>query len=74
MHFTITTARINDRHTEPKVCNIPHGMPMPPKHEEITIKINFIGSGDTRSITNEMILFQVMERLEKIEKIGMKTV
>ncbi len=68
MEFLIDDAIINDRHTEPRIWDIPQGTPMPAKHEEITITINLIGSGDTRKFTNEMVLTEIMKRLDVINE------
>jgi len=57
---------IIDRHTEPKLWDVPQGTPMPPKHEEVTITINLIGSGDTRQFTDEMLLAEIAKRLRII--------
>ncbi len=67
MKFYTTIVFIEDRHTEPKVEDIPMGHPMPAKHEEITLTVRLISSGNTKPFKNRDIVDIVMERLEMIE-------
>ena len=67
MKFSTTLVEQTNRHTEPKMEDVPMGCPMPAKHEEITITIQMIGSGDTRKFSTVEILTIVMDRLKEIE-------
>lgn len=67
MKFFTTIVEQADRHTEPNVNDVPTGMPMPPKYEEITLTVRMTGSGDTRKFTTQEIVTIVMDRLREIE-------
>ena len=40
---------------------------MPAKHEEITMTVKIVGSGDTREFTTQGVLMAVMSKLSIIE-------
>lgn len=67
MKFFTTMVGVTYRHTEPNVHDVPTGMPIPPKHEEITLTVKMVGSGDTRKFTTGEIEAIVMDRLSEIE-------
>lgn len=65
MRFLVNIVEETDRHTEPKVEDVPMGMPMPAKYEEMTVKITLVGSGDTRDFSSREVIKIIMERLEE---------
>jgi hypothetical protein len=67
MKFYTTIVEILDRHTEPKIEDVPMGMPMPAKYEEITVSVKLTGSGDTRKFTNKEIVEIIMARTKEVE-------
>ena len=69
MKFLTESVQETDRHTEPRVCDIPIGYPMPPKYEEITLTVKLIGSGDTRKFSSDEIVSIAMNRLMEIENV-----
>jgi hypothetical protein len=69
MEFLIEEVRIVERHFEDNSGSIERIMGFVNedlKHEVVTLTINLIGSGDTRQFTNEMLLFEVLQRLKVI--------
>ena len=60
-HFLITEIKVVDRHTE-------SGGYGRLGREELTITLNFVGSGNTTKILNAHIVTEIMERLKKIGK------
>ena len=58
MKFTITSAEINNRYTEPDTSNI--------RYEDINITITLTSSGDTREFTSERLLLEIMKKLEEL--------
>tara|TARA_R110000744_G_scaffold325533_1_gene431370 strand:+ start:305 stop:532 length:228 start_codon:yes stop_codon:yes gene_type:complete len=67
MKFILESVAMTDRHTEPRLEDIPMGISMPAKHEEITMTVKIVGSGDTREFTTQGVLMAVMSKLSIIE-------
>ena len=56
-----------DRHTEPKIEDLPIDSTVPAKYEEITLTVKLTGSGDTRRFTSDEIISIIMNRISLIE-------
>ena len=67
MKFLTEIVELEDRTTYPNVWDIPHGEPMPLKHEEIILKVKLISSGDTRRFSSEEITGIVLGKIIEIE-------
>lgn len=67
MKFLTTNVEVKDRHTEPKIWDLEPGATVPLKHEEITLKVTLVGSGDTRKFRSAEIVAEVHNRLKEIE-------
>jgi hypothetical protein len=62
--FIINECIIVSRDTEPKCVG---EIPVVPIYETLSISLHFVGTGDTRNISNNLVLDIIMQRLERIE-------
>lgn len=69
-YFLITETTLVERTTPPNITDEDHlyrkmnGLPLPKWNEHLELKIHLIGSGDTRKITNDQILTEIMNKLD----------